>query len=214
MGYPHKVVSRERLQVDERRARLLEVGRAVFADRAPDDVSVDEIAAAAGISKGLLYHYFRSKRGFYLAVLADESEELLARIDRAALAVDAEPDDARAALEAYLSFAEEHRHGFGMLMRGGAADAEIAAILDGVREAVVARVLERLPARDPNPLLAVALRGWVGLVERTTLEWLDRDAKSPPIQRHEVVELLASLLGATILAAGALLPPGIEPQQA
>ncbi len=211
MGYADKTVSRERLPVDERRARLLEVGRTVFADRTPDDVSVDEIAAAAGISKGLLYHYFRSKRGFYLAVLADESEELLARIDRATLpATRGDPDGARAALDAYLSFAEEHRHGFGMLMRGGAADTDIAAILDGVREAVVARVLERLPAHEPIPLLAIALRGWVGLVERTTLEWLERGAVSRP----EVVELLAALLGATIVAAGAPLPAGIEPQQA
>ena len=54
MGYADKTVSRERLPVDERRARLLEVRRTVFADRTPDDVSVDEIAAAAGISKGLL----------------------------------------------------------------------------------------------------------------------------------------------------------------
>ena len=166
-----------------------------------------EIAAAAGISKGLLYHYFRSKRGFYLAVLADESEELLSRIDRGG-----EADDAHAALDAYLAFAEEHRHGFGMLMRGAGADPDIAAILDGVREAVVSRVFERLPIAEPPPLLAIALRGWVGLVERATLEWLERDAA--PLPRAQVVELLAALLGAAILAAGAPLPPGIESQQA
>jgi len=206
MGYPHKAVSRERLQVDERRARLLEVGRAIFADRTPDDVSVDEIAAAAGISKGLLYHYFQSKRGFYLAVLAQESEELLARIDAAGVA-----GDAPSAIAAYLAFAEEHGHGFTMLMRGGAADPDIAAILDGVREAVVARVLEHLPIEEPSPLLSIALRGWVGLVERTTLGWLERGGAT----REQLVELLAGLLAATIIHSGAPLPPeALEPPEA
>jgi AcrR family transcriptional regulator len=62
---PARAVHREprtRLDVDERRTQLVELGLEHFGERAYDDVSIDAIAEAAGISKGLLYHYFPTKR--------------------------------------------------------------------------------------------------------------------------------------------------------
>src|SRR4249920_2344031 len=60
---------RTRLELDERRVQLLEFGKHFFANHAYDDVSMDEVAAAAGVSKGLLFHYFKSKREFYVETI-------------------------------------------------------------------------------------------------------------------------------------------------
>src|SRR5690349_21331480 len=58
---------RTRLDVDVRREQLLDAGVALFARRSWEEVSIDGIAAACGVSRGLLYHYFKGKREFYVA---------------------------------------------------------------------------------------------------------------------------------------------------
>ena len=68
---------RSRLAVDERRAQLLELGLRLFGTRPYDEVSIDDIAADAGVSKGLLYHYFGSKRAFYVATVQHAAAVLL-----------------------------------------------------------------------------------------------------------------------------------------
>ena len=62
---------RERFEVDARRAQLLALGLVAFSERTYDDVSIEDIATTAGVSKGLVYHYFPSKRDFYIAALED-----------------------------------------------------------------------------------------------------------------------------------------------
>ncbi|MCA1690460.1 MAG: TetR/AcrR family transcriptional regulator, partial [Actinobacteria bacterium] len=56
-----------RLQIDERRRQLLDAGAALFAERAYEEISMREIAGAAGVSKALLYHYFPSKTDLFTA---------------------------------------------------------------------------------------------------------------------------------------------------
>src|SRR5580704_2781341 len=68
---------RSRLEVDARRAQLVRLGIDLFAARAYDEVSIDELARAAGVSKGLLYHYFPTKRDFYIATVREASRQLL-----------------------------------------------------------------------------------------------------------------------------------------
>src|SRR4051794_34416347 len=69
--------ARTRLEVDERRAQLLELGLGLFSARPYDDVAIEDLAAAAGISKGLLYHYFPTKRDFYAAAIGEAARRLL-----------------------------------------------------------------------------------------------------------------------------------------
>jgi AcrR family transcriptional regulator len=71
-----------RLDVEERRKQLVALGIELFAERTYDDVSIDELAHAAGISKGLLYHYFPTKRDFYIATVKQAAQELLDRTRR------------------------------------------------------------------------------------------------------------------------------------
>ena len=68
--------TRIRLETDERRAQLLELAKRAFSDRSYDDVSIDDLAREAKISKGLLYHYFPTKRDLYVAGLSEIADEL------------------------------------------------------------------------------------------------------------------------------------------
>ena len=70
-------VVRARLDVDARRRQLLALGTALFGSRPYDEVSIDEVARTAGISKGLLYHYFPTKRDFYVATVREAAAELV-----------------------------------------------------------------------------------------------------------------------------------------
>ena len=72
---------RVRLSTDARREQLVALGIDIFSERPFDEVSIDDIAAAAGISKGLLYHYFPSKRDFYVAVVRHSADEMQAITD-------------------------------------------------------------------------------------------------------------------------------------
>src|SRR6476620_6722006 len=124
---------RVRLDNDERRAQLLSLAKAAFSDRSYDDVSIDDIAREAKISKGLLYHYFPTKRDLYVAGLREIATELVT-------AVTSIPQDlipiarARAGLDAYLDHITRHSRAYVSLMRGGiGSDPEVAAVVEGVR---------------------------------------------------------------------------------
>src|SRR5450432_4371562 len=75
-GQPRRL----RLDNDARRAQLLLLARKAFSDRSYDDVSIDDLAREAKISKGLLYHYFPTKRDLYVAGLREIANEIVAAV--------------------------------------------------------------------------------------------------------------------------------------
>src|SRR2546430_17357304 len=108
---------RVRLDLDERREQLMRIGLELFSTNSYDAVSIDEIAARAGISKGLLYHYFPSKREFYVAGVRAAAQQL-----RDVIEPDPELPPAqrlRLPLEAYLDYVEPHPEGYMSPMRAG-----------------------------------------------------------------------------------------------
>src|SRR4051812_15631655 len=188
--------NRRRRLSDERREELLRAGVELFGTRSFDDVSIDEIAAAVGISRGLLYHYFPSKRDFYVAGLRRAADDLLAAVAPAARA----PLDERlvAGVDAYLGYVEGHARGFVSLMRGGiGSDDEVRAIVDGVRETLAAGVLEGLAQTGVDgPMLRLAVRGWIGFVEAVSLEWLElREPSRAQVCELARAQLLAAVAG-------------------
>jgi AcrR family transcriptional regulator len=199
---------RSRLDMDARRAQLLELGLRLFSTRAYDDVSIEDIAAAAEVSKGLLYHYFGGKRAFFVAVVDVAARRLL----QAIVPPDDAPPPQRAylGLQAYLAFAEAHGHSFAALINGGlGADPEIAAIVDHAREAIIGRIMVEIGLSTPRPAFRVALRGWVGMVEAASIEWIARGEPS----RAVLVGLLLSALWAAIASAAIVDPEaGITPE--
>lgn len=194
--------ARTRFPLDERRSQLVRVGLQEFSRRPYDAVAVDEIAAAAGVSKGLLYHYFPSKRDFYVAVIEAAATELRE-------VTEPEPElgeieQLRAGLDAYLAYVQQHAEAYVALMRGGiGSDDEIRQIVDDTRDVVVGRVFSHLSLNgEPSPLLRLTVRGWIGLVESASLDWLDRRDAS----REELRDLLVTSLVVLVRVANDLAP--------
>jgi AcrR family transcriptional regulator len=134
---------RTRLSLDERRERLVASGLELFGTRPYETISVDEIAAAAGISRGLLYHYFPGKREFYVEVVRAAVDELIKLIEPDPSLPPAE--QLRASLHAYFDFVLRRRAGYLAVTRGGGP--EVVAETDRVRDRVVELVLAG--AREP-----------------------------------------------------------------
>lgn len=205
---------RIRLENDQRRAQLLALGVQAFSDRTYDDVSVDDIAKAAGISKGLLYHYFPTKRDLYLAGLRATAAELIASTTAAASPALPPLDRMRAGLDAYLDHVSRHARPFVALMRGGiGSDPEVVAVIEGVRTTYVDRFLEKAEGTplaglllSNRPLVRLAVRGWIGFVEAASLEWLQRKDVERTTLRDLLVDTLLSSL--RLGAAGSLPPRG------
>jgi AcrR family transcriptional regulator len=195
---PVRKPPRLRLEVDERRAQLLALGRRFFSAQSYDEVSIDAVAKDAGISKGLLYHYFPTKRDFYLATIRDAARELL---DLTAPSEELEPiDRAQAGLDAYLGYVEQHALAYAALFRSGiGADPEVFALVEATRAQFLNRVLAGLDSkgRDVTPAMHLALRGWVGFVEAASIEWAERRHMT----RTALRDLLVQVLLATIQIA-------------
>jgi AcrR family transcriptional regulator len=192
---------RSRLSVDERRTQLLDLGRRLFNARPYDAISIDEIAAAAGISKGLLYHYFPSKRQFYVEVVragAEHVQRLTAvRPDLAPAA------QLRESIDSFLTYVEKNAAAYGHLLRSGVGtDPEASAIVEGTRRAMVDQVLRSIGLADGRPLVRLVVRGWVGFSEGVTLEWADRR----DVPRRDVLRLLATAFETTLTAAATVDP--------
>ena len=165
--------ARRRMGVEERRQQLIGVALELFSHRSPDEVSIDEIAAAAGISRPLVYHYFPGKQSLYEAALRRAADELAARFREPREG----PLGARLlrAMGRFFDFVDEHGPGFSALMRGGPAvgSSTATAMIDGVRQAAYDQILAHLGIDDPSPRLALVVRSWVSLAESTALLWLD-----------------------------------------
>ncbi|MET8980391.1 TetR/AcrR family transcriptional regulator [Streptomyces sp. NPDC004539] len=164
---------RRRMGVDERRQQLIGVALELFAQRSPDEVSIDEIAAAAGISRPLVYHYFPGKLSLYEAALKRASEDLASRF--------VEPHEGPLGtrllrvMRRYFDFVDDHGPGFAALLRGGPAvgSSTTNALINSVRQQAYEQILSHLGISDPPPRLELLVRSWISLAESTALIWLD-----------------------------------------
>jgi AcrR family transcriptional regulator len=180
---------RKRLELPERREQLLSLAKTAFANKSYDDVSIDELAQTAGVSKGLLYHYFPSKRELYVATVKAAAEQLLERVlpDPGLSAY----DQLSRGLSGYLSFVEENASAYASLIQSGIGrDEEVQAIIEGTRHRLVSAMLERGGQVLLNPAQRTLLRGWVGMVEAASLDWV----KNRSMTREELAKLLLKTL--------------------
>lgn len=199
--------TRTRRRPEDRRAQLLELGLQLLAgERTIEDLSMEELAAAAGISKGLVFHYFGSKREFQLAVAEAAADQFFQATEPdQSLDLDAQLEQS---IEAFVAYVRDHRHAYVNLVRGATtADAAGRALFDRTRGRIVARILERLgQAAEPSPLLRLAVRGWVALAEELTLTWADDPAADPVEVRVLLRDSLAHLVHVGMVGE-AVMPP-------
>ena len=184
-----------RLDVDERRRRLLDLGRDLFTRHAYDELSMAAIAREAGISKALLYHYFPSKQAYFAATLQEAAADVATRVTPRG---DGAPDvQLRAALDAWLGWIDENRVAYAKLMRSATAHAEVRELVDRVRDDTSAAIVGAL-SDAPTPRLRAAVRGWLWFVDGACLDRLEHD----DIGRDELRDLLAGALAGAVNAAG------------
>ena len=197
------MTERRRMTTDDRREQLLRAGSELLGRRSSDEVSIDDIARAAGISKGLLYHYFPTKKDFVVAVLREEVERVTALTAPDPSLPPLEQIDA--ALDAFLDYVENHASAYASIFRTrGGGDPEIRAVLEEGRERRIEILLDgiagQLLADDADrdsALLRSAVQGWIFFVEGTLLRWLEqRD-----LTRDQLRELLRSVLVDSLRAA-------------
>jgi AcrR family transcriptional regulator len=192
---------RVRLQTDERRTQLLRLGIQLFASRPYDEISIDDVAEAAGISKGLLYHYFSGKQEFYIEAIRASSLRLRQLT---------EPDPLlppsmrlRAAIDAHLNYIQGHGAVYQATYSGGITVApEVNAILEEHRDVVMHRFLKNLGISRPRPVLRTALRAWIAMVEGASLDWIAH----PELERDDLRELLVAAYVALLEKASKLDP--------
>ncbi|WP_406282250.1 TetR/AcrR family transcriptional regulator [Nocardia sp. NBC_00881] len=177
---------------DERREQLIALGARMLGDRAIEDISVSEIAEKAGISRGLLFHYFPTKQDFQLAIVRHANAELLERVtpDRSLGVFEMLRDS----IERYVEYVSENRTSYLALLRGPTSvSPDLAPLADQTRDAIIGIILTEasIPVDDAGrPRLTLAMRGWIAFVEETTLTWLHTE----PVPRDDLIDLLVESL--------------------
>lgn len=180
---------RSRLSTEARRAQLLEIGAGLFAEMPYDEVRITEVADRAGVSRGLLYHYFPTKQDFAIAVTQIACSQVFD---------DADPDPSvpitdqlRRVLSDYVAFAAEHADSYRAMHTGLIADPKVRQLRRADLARHEARVLVALGAGDAAPaLLVTAVRAWLAFVIAAVLDWLAERATSS----EAVVELCTQAL--------------------
>lgn len=184
---------RRRLDPASRREQLLDAAVELAAGRDLTLLSVQDIAQHAGVSEGLLYHYFPTKDALLVAAVQRAADALMAALGSAA---QGPPDEALAAgLAAFLDHVEADPTGWlAVLQARTGALAEIGAAVEahGLR-----LTLEALDIDEPSPLMQAALAGWAALEREACVLWL----RHPEIERPAVEDLLMSSFLATLTSA-------------
>ncbi|NEW40302.1 TetR/AcrR family transcriptional regulator [Nocardia cyriacigeorgica] len=205
---PGETVKRVRLSPDERRTQLINLGVKMLGERAIEDISVSEIAVQAGISRGLLFHYFPTKQDFQLEVVRHANAELLMRV-----APDPELglfEMLRDSVSRYVEYVSENRTSYLALLRGPASSSpDLVALVEQTRNAIVDIILTQVPMppeeRD-HPRLVLAVRGWIAFTEESTLSWL----RNETITRDELIDLLVESLLALSMAVNPALAAALR----
>ncbi|MER6512121.1 TetR/AcrR family transcriptional regulator [Nonomuraea sp. NPDC001636] len=167
----------------------------LFSTRDAEDVSIDDVASAAGASRALVYHYFGGKQELYVAALRSAAEQLESRLRPAE---GGRPlDELAAGLGRYFDFVEEHAAGFAALLRGGPANraGEVGEIVDGVRRRLFRLIQKQMRVEEPSPVLRTTLRSWIASVETAGLDWLEHRDVERPILEKMLVDHMVALLG-------------------
>jgi AcrR family transcriptional regulator len=185
-----------RLQVDERRRQLLDAGATLFAAHAYEEISMRQIAAAAGVSKPLLYHYFPSKNDLFMAAVTEAASELQ---DLIAPSGDGTPvEQLTASLDAYLAWIDDNGQTWSKLMQSAATLPAARELVEGFRARTMDMVLAELTGRrKPRPALRTAIKGWLGYMDAAILDW----AQAKDLPREQLRDLLLAAFLASLFAA-------------
>jgi AcrR family transcriptional regulator len=188
-----------RLAPAERREQILDAANALFAERAYDEVSIEDIASSAGVTRGLVHHYFGGRKEVYVALLerlgAKREQDLRPPAGRSARARVAD------SVSRWLDWTEANRTIYlATIARGeDVADPDVRRVVaELVRRAVALLAEFHADIAQRSPRLRHALECWTGLNRAATRRWLRGEAT-----REATHELLASTLEHVLRTFGA-----------
>ncbi len=168
-----------RLEHDERREQILATARALFTQRPYGAVSTIEIAEAAGVTRGLLHHYFGTKRSLYLEVVKDLVDSPVLSVLNALTAAASEEGAPtwEAGVALWLDVVEANEDAWLAAISAGetGSDRAMHDILDEARERTATQVIAVLGLDEKRvPEARALVRGFGGFAEEITREWLQR----------------------------------------
>jgi AcrR family transcriptional regulator len=177
-GSPTRPPRWQRLDHDERRRQILECARRLFSERPYASVSTTELAREAGVARGLLHHYFGSKRDLYLEVV-----RTLVRVPTNPVPLEAPGRGIEVVIdesvERWLTMLERNSGTWLAAIggRGVGRDPEVEEILEDAREQAADRLIEALQTHEAATAPAemrAAIRAYSGFAEAASIEWLER----------------------------------------
>ncbi len=180
-----------RLDPEGRRRQIIDVARIVFSETPYSAVSIADVARAAGVTRGLVHHYFGGKAQLFAAVVESLAE--FAPSPAPARAGVPLEDVVSDGVDAWLDFVADFRE---LALAVGAAgrypeDPALQAVVQGARESIVLRIVPNLSAGEPAPPeLGFLIRSYLGLADAAAREWLFHNR----VGRDEVHTLLSRAL--------------------
>ena len=188
-----------RLAPAERREQILDTANTLFAERGYDEVTIEDIASAAGVTRGLVHHYFGGRKDVYIALIerlgAVREERLPPPVGRTARA------RVKDSVSRWLDWTEANRTlWLATIARGeDMTDPDVSRIASElVRRAVAVLAAFHAEIAEDSPRLRYALECWSGLNRAATRRWLNGEAT-----RDATHELLASTLEHVLRTFGA-----------
>jgi AcrR family transcriptional regulator len=193
-----RTAEQRRIPAEERRVLIRRAAGRAFARDGYAGARIEDIAAAAQVTKPIVYRHFASKKALYMALLEKHEADLPGFIE----AIDPDglsPDQlVRAILERWLDYVRENQHAWFMLFRDRSGDEEIQALRQRVnrraREVIAAFISEyadgRIPADQIEPTAEAITNGLAGLA----LWWID----NPEVPKEIPVDVGARVVAAAL----------------
>ncbi len=196
---------RTRLSPEERREQLLDLGIRLLATRSLDELTIDLLAEEAGISRGLLYHYFGSKQAFHEAVVRHAAEDLIAQT---LPPTDGDPlARLLRSVTAYVDYVIANHEGYVSLVKAAAGGNEsLRAIYEDARSVLNGRIFREDAPHvvgageivPDTPAHRLVVRGWSAMVEELVLSWIEDPSG---VSREQLIGILTASLPAVIEVA-------------
>lgn len=177
----------QRWTADDRRKQLVRIGLMMLRTQPIHELSIDAVAGQAGISRGLLFHYFPSKRDYYVAVISAAGRRLL-RVTKPDESLPP-PEQLRQMLLSFVAFITRRREAYISFVRGAAGgDSYVVEVYTDTRTGLTNRVLDLIGSADAATAERMTIHAWLAYVEDLAIEWSGLPEEDRPTTDEELVD--------------------------
>ncbi|MCP2317845.1 transcriptional regulator, TetR family [Nocardia amikacinitolerans] len=180
--------ARIRLRSEDRRQQLIGIGLRLLVTRPIHELAIDEVATEAGISRGLLFHYFPTKRDYYIAVVRAAGDRMLGQTEVPEGGTSQTRE--HAVTDGFVSFIRRRRANYVALVRAASGgDDRVMEVFQDIRATLTDRILHAMGRSKADAMTRLAVRGWLAMAEEMAVEADDDVATS------DLVDYLVDALG-------------------